>query len=92
MNLYFAMTKEKAYISAINGTYIDSYLNYDMLGDFSNAYTFLDKSDNVIATISPSEELRVAPMGPGFYLVTDVATGEDVQIELHQTQPFTIRG
>lgn len=90
MNLYFAMTKEKAYISAINGTYIDSYLNYDMLGDFSNAYTFLDKSGNVIATISPSEELRVAPMGPGFFLISTI-DGEEVQVELVQTQHYTIR-
>ncbi len=81
---------EKAWIASVSGDPVDSYLNYDINNDHSPNFTFMNGSD-VISVFNPSDTLIPAPSGPGFYLLRNQLTNEDVIVELVQSIPFTVR-
>lgn len=91
MNLFHALTVEKAWVQTINGTTIDHYLNFDINDDFSNHFTFVNAKEEIVAILDPSETLNAAPSGPGFFLIKDQKTGNEVILELLQSIPLTIR-
>lgn len=91
MNLFHALTVEKAWVGSINGNFVDSYLNYDINNDHSQLFTFLNEDEEIVARIDPAETLMPAASGPGFYIVHDYVKDESVIIELIQSIPFTIR-
>lgn len=91
MNLFHALTVEKAWVQTIDGKVVDHYLNYDINNDFSNHYTFIGVNEQILAIIDPSDDLTETSSGPGFFLIEDQNTKEEVLIELAQTIPLTIR-
>lgn len=90
MNVITALNVEKAWISVISQIPIKSYLDYDESSPV-DSYTFLDEEDNIIAIFNKNSELKNANLGPGFFLVQDSLSGEEVLIELSQTIPCTVR-
>ncbi len=91
MNLHHALTVEKMTLSHIEGYPIDN--SFKIIIE-SKEYTFYD-STSKLATLSYTfdglEELLRAPSGPGFYLLTDKNSNEQVIIELKQSLSATIR-
>ena len=96
MNLHHALSKEKTFISSINGQFVEYFYNYNLLedsvsDDLVDIGTFTNEEDQIIGMFDLNSILKEAPSGPGFFLIYDYYTKDEVIIELKQTIPFTIR-
>ncbi len=95
MKLDHALSKEKTFISSINGQYVEYFYNYNLLEkeipDIVSLCTLTNEQDQIIGIFDLDSILKEAPSGPGFYLIYNYYNNEEVIIELKQTIPFTIR-
>lgn len=86
MNLLHALNIEKTWLNNIDDSLVDSYEIYP-----DNLINFYNKDNELIGVINGLSSVAPAPSGPGFYLVKNEITQEDVIIELKQTIPPSIR-